>query len=88
MGGDEVMNMGRIVNFGIMVVEVKCRHSFKVSVNLSHCAGGPSRYKIKKISGANPWSNGMKGPYGDSGERDILSRRKREGLGGTETSSS
>jgi hypothetical protein len=50
MGGDEVMNMGRIVNFGIMVVEAKCRHSFKVSVNLSHCAGGPSRYKIKKIS--------------------------------------
>jgi hypothetical protein len=42
----------------------------------------------KKNSEANPWSNGMKGAYGDSGERDILSRRKREGRGGTETSSS
>jgi hypothetical protein len=49
MGADKVMNMGRTVNFRIIVFEGKCRHYIKVSVNLSHAAWGPSRYKIKKF---------------------------------------
>jgi hypothetical protein len=88
MRADKIMNMGGTVNFRIIVFEGKRRHYIKVSVNLSHAAWGPSRYKIKKNSESNPWSNGMRWAYGDSGERDILSRRKREGRGGTETPSS
>ena len=48
MGADKIMNMGGTVNFRIIVFEGKRRHYIKVSVNLSHAAWGPSRYKIKK----------------------------------------